>query len=174
MSTYGNKPFGLRDIKITNLAGSTQADLPSARTLSFTERIRSGELTGDDSLTAVVAQSDGIEFTLESGGIDLDAYALLTGRSVTTAGTSPSRTATLTGDGGDVFPYVKIYGQAISDDAASDVHCIVWKAKITSIEGRFQEGEFFVTSCNGIGIDDGSNGVFDFVQHETSEAVPTT
>ena len=172
-STYGHKPFGIRDIKITDITGSTQADLPSGRTLSFTERIRSGELTGDDSLTAVVAQADGIEFTLEAGGIDLDAYALMTGRSVTTTGTSPSRTSTLTGDGGDVFPYVKIYGQSINDDATSDIHVKIYKGKITSLEGRFQEGEFFVTSCNGIGIDDGSNGVYDFVQNETSTALPT-
>ena len=72
------------------------------------------------------------------------------------------------------MPYFAIYGKVISDDCASDIHCKIWKAKMTSLEGRFQEGEFWVTSCSGIAIDDGSNGIFDFVQNETAAALPTT
>ena len=32
MSSYGNKLFGLRDVKVTNIAGTTQKDLPVSRT----------------------------------------------------------------------------------------------------------------------------------------------
>jgi hypothetical protein len=31
-----------------------------------------------------------------------------------------------------------------------------------------------VTKCNGIAVDDGSNGIMDVVQHETAEALPAT
>ena len=170
---YGDKPFGLRDVKITNMAGDTQVDLPAARTLSFTERIRSGELSGDDALKAIVAFAEAVEFSLESGGISLEAYALMTGRTATESGTTPSQTNTLSGAAGDVFPYIKIYGKSIGD-GDDDLHVKLWKAKLTSIEGSFGEGEFFVTSASGVAMDDGSNGIWDIVQNETAASLPAT
>jgi hypothetical protein len=174
MSDYGDKPFGINDIKITNMAGDDQVDLPAARTLSFSEIIQSSELSGDDQLKALVSRSQGVEWSLEAGGISLEAYALLTGRTETESGSTPNRTLTLTGDGGDCFPYVKIYGKAIGDDCDSDVHLKLFKAKVENIEGSFQDGQFFVTSCSGRAIDDGSNGTFEFVQNETATDLPAT
>ena len=170
--TVDEKPFGLRDVKLTNSAG-TQVDLPSAQTLRFSERIRSGELSGDDKTVAVVAFSDAVEWTLESGGIPLAAYALMTGRTMAGAGTTPNQTNTLTGGDQETFPYFKIYGQVIGD-GIGDVHCLIYKAKLTgSIEGTFGDGEFFVTSCSGVAIDNGTK-IFDFVQNETALAVPVS
>lgn len=171
MAGYGDKPFGLNDIKITNLAGSTQEDLPVSRTLSVTERIRSGELSGDDSLVAVVAILEALEWSLEAGGISLEAYELLTGRTAVVAGSTPNETVTLTSSAGDVFPYFKIYGKSVGD-GNDDVHCLIFKAKCTSLEGSFAEGEFFITSCSGIAVDDGTNGIYDLVQNETAAALP--
>ena len=168
------KPFGLRDIKITNMAGTTQVDLPSAQTLRFSERIRFGELSGDDKTVAVVGFSDAVEWTLEAGGIPLAAYAAMTGRTMTAAGTTPSQTNTLIGASQQTFPYFKIYGQALGD-GIDGVHCLIYKAKLTgSIEGTFGDGEFFVTSCSGVAIDDGTNGIFKFIQNETSTTLPTS
>jgi len=173
MSDYGDKPFGLRDIKLTNMAGDTQEDLPAARTLQFTERIRSGELTGDDSIKAVVAFAEGLEWSLESGGISLEAYALMTGRTATESGTTPTQTNTLTGAAQDTFPYFKIYGKSVGD-GDDDVHVLIYKAKLMSIEGSFAEGEFFVKSASGVAIDDESNGIWDIVQNETADDLPAT
>lgn len=170
---HGDKPYGLRDVKITNMAGDTQTDLPVARTLSFTERIKSSELSGDDALQSVISFTEAVEWQLEAGGISLAAYAALTGRTVITAGVSPAETNTLTGSGGDAMPYVKIYGKALGE-GIDDIHCLLYKAKVTSLEGGFQDGEFFVTRCGGIAIDDGTNGIFDFVGNETATAVPAT
>ena len=172
--TADAKPFGLRDVKLTNMAGSTQVDLPSAQTLRFSERLRSGELSGDDKTVAVVAFSDAVEWTLEAGGIPLAAYALMTGRTMAAAGTTPSQTNTLTGSAQETFPYFKIYGTALGD-GIDNVHCLIFKAKLTgSIEGTFGDGEFLVTSCSGVAIDDGTNGIFDFVLNETAATVPAT
>jgi len=172
--SYGDKPFGLSDVKLTDITGTTQVDLPASRVLTFRERVRSGEMTGDDSLLAVVSISEAVEWSLESGGISLDAYALITGRSVVTSGTSPNQTSTLQGDAAEHYPYFKIYGKSVSDDALSDIHCKLNKAKVMSIEGRFAEGEFFVTSCSGLAVDDGSDGIYQFVQHETAATLPST
>lgn len=170
---YGDKPFGLRDVKLTDIGGTTQVDLPAARTLKFSERVRSGELTGDDALKAVVAFAEALEWSLESGGISLEAYALITGRTATEAGTTPNQTNTLTGQAGDVFPYFKVYGKSIGD-GADDVHVKLYKCKLTSIEGTFGEGEFFVKSASGVAVDDETNGIWDIVQNETATDLPST
>lgn len=171
--SFGDKPFGLRDVKVTNLAGTTQVDLPAAQTLTFKERIKSGELSGDDSLQSVVAFAEAVEWSLEAGGIDLNAYALLTGRTATTAGTTPNQTVTLTADGGNPFPFLKIYGKALGD-GSDDIHCKIFKAKVTSLEGGFKEGAFWITKCSGIAVDDGTNGLFEFVTNETATDLPTS
>lgn len=173
MAGYGDKPFGIRDIKVTNLAGTSQEDLPAARTLSYSERITSGELTGDDALLAVVASLQAIEWELEGGGISLEAWALLTGRTATEAGTTPNRTLTMTMSAGDVFPYMKIYGKSIGE-GDDDVHVKFFKAKVTSLEGTLGENEFFITSCSGIAVDDGTDGICDIVQNETAANLPST
>jgi hypothetical protein len=174
MSGYGDKPFGLRDVKFTDITGSTQVDLPVARTLSLKERLRTGELSGDDQLQAVVAFSEAVEWSLEEGGISLEAYALITGRTVSTAGSSPSETTTLTVDGAETFPYFKIYGKSIGD-GDDDVHVKLFKAKVTGgLEGTLQDGSFFVTKCSGIAVDDGVNGIMDIVQNETADDLPAT
>lgn len=168
------KPFGMNDIKLTNLGGTTQVDLPASRKLMFKERVKSGEFPGDDQLQGVITISEAAEWELEAGGISLEAYALITGRTVTTSGTSPDEVKTLTGSGAERFPYFKVYGKSLGD-GDDDVHVKLFKAKLTeALEGTFQNGEFFVTSCKGIAVDDGVNGVFDIVINETATDLPAT
>ncbi len=171
--TYGDKPFGLRDVKLTNIGGTSQVDLPASMKLSFSERISSSELRGDDVTKAVVAFADAVEWELEAGGISLEAYALMTGRTVTTAGVSPNETKTMPGSAGDAFPYFKIYGKSLGE-GNDDIHCKLFKCKVTELEGEFGDGEFFVTKCSGIAVDDGTNGIFEFVQNETATALPSS
>ncbi len=171
MSDYGDKPFGLRDIKLTNIGETSQVDLPASQTLSFGERVVSGELTGDDALKAVVAFAEALEWSLEAGGISLEAYALMTGRTNTESGSTPNQTNTLTGSAGDVFPYFQIYGKSIGE-GDDDIHVKLFKCKLTSIEGSFAQGEFWITSASGVSVDDGSNGIWDIVQNETATALP--
>ena len=115
-----------------------------------------------------------MEWNLESGGIDLDAYAIMTGRTVTATGSTPNQTETMAWSAGDCLPYFKIYGQAYSDDCDGDYHVKFFKAKLMGFEGTFSEGEFFVTSANGIAVDDGVNGIAEIVQHETAATLPTS
>ena len=174
MSGYGDKPFGLHDVKVTNLAGDTQVDLPVGRVLKFKERVRSGELSGDDQIAAVVSFAEAVEWELEEGGISLEAYALMTGRTVSTSGGTPTETTTLTGDAAEAFPYFKIYGKSLGD-GIDDIHVKIYKAKVVGgVEGSLQDGQFFVTKCSGVGIDDGSNGIWDIVQNETADDLPGT
>lgn len=172
--TYGDKPFGLSDVKLTNNAGTTQVDLPVAQRLMFKPRVVSGELSGDDALQSVHAKEIGIEWELEAGGISLTAYALLTGRTATVAGSTPNETTTLTGETPTTYPYIKIYGKSLGE-GDDDVHCKIFKAKLTeAMEGEFKDGEFFISKCKGIGVDDGVNGCYEFVQNETAATLPSS
>lgn len=173
-SFAGNYPFGIRDIKLMRVSGTpTQVDLPAARQLSFNLRMVNGELRGDDALVAVASYADAVEWSLEAGGIDLDAYGMLVGSTVVSSGTTPNRTYTLSGAAGTCMPWIKIYGKAVGDDCTSDIHVKLLKAKVTNLEGQFQDGEFYVTKCDGLAIDGGS-GIWVFVQNETAAALPAS
>lgn len=175
MAGFGDKPFGLRDVKVTNIGGTTQVDLPAALTLTVKERLTSGELRGDDATVSVVGIADAVEWELEAGGISLEALAIMTGRTNTSAGTTPNRTLTMAANAGDTFPYFKIYGKSVGDNATDDIHVKLNKCKLTSgVEGEFKDGEFFVSKCSGIAIDPGAGSIMDIVQNETAANLPTS
>ena len=170
-----SKPFGLNQVRITNTAGDTQAILDASQTLSFAERVVSAELMGSDQIVSVSSRSVGVEWSLEEGGIPLQAYAIMTGRTLVSSGTTPGIVYTLSGAGAECFPYFKIYGKALGEGCTEDIHCKILKAKITgNIEGEFSEGEFLVTSCSGIGVNDSTGYAFHFVSHETAEDLPSS
>ena len=172
MAGYGDKPFGIRDIKLTPLPSGSQVDLPVAMKLAFKERLVTAELHGDDSLQSVQSNTDAVEWELEAGGITLEAYAVMTGRTVAIASTSPNETTTLTANSGDVMPWFKIYGKAIDGDG--DVHVKIPKCKLNApIEGEFADGGFYVTKCSGLAVDDGSE-LYEMVQNETAADLPSS
>lgn len=166
------KPYGLSDIKLTSLDGLEQVDLPAATKLSFKERIKSAEGVGDDKLDTVVAVREGLEWELESTGLPLEALAIMYGINTSTTGTTPNQVKTLNAAGAVRLPYFKIYGKSLGE-GDDDVHCIIYKAKVT--EGQdapFNYGELQKTTIKGLGIDDGTNGIYDWVQNETADDLP--
>lgn len=171
--SYGDKPFGLRDIKITNIAGTTQVDLPAALQMDIRPRLNSAEFRGDDRVQAIVSIAEALEFSLQAGGISLAALAIMVGKAVTTTGTTPNEVSKLKLSGGDSMPYFKIYGKSVGD-GTDDVHVKLFKAKLTSLEGTFQDSQFFMTNAQGVAIDDGTNGILEVVQNETAANLPTT
>lgn len=167
---YGDKPYGLRDVQIADDDGSSPVDLPASRTLSFEERMNTAEFRGDDQVLATVAKTEAIEISLEAGGISLEAWAKLTGRSVTTTGTTPNAVKTYTAEADDVFPYLQLAGKSVGD-GADDIHVRFYKVKLQSLQGSFGDQEFFVTECSLLAVDDGTNGIMDIIQHETAAAI---
>lgn len=166
--------YGLNDIKLTNIGGTVQVDLPEAVTLKFKERLRSAEAQGDDKLGGVVTVFDAIEWELEWSSLPLEALALMAGTSTSTTGTTPNQVKRLGHEGGARYPYFKIYGKSLGE-GDDDVHCIIYKAKATEgLDGSFKYGEIGKPTVKGIGIDDGTNGVYDWVQNETADDLPTT
>lgn len=147
-------PYGIRDIKFRQYTDATCTelqteivDLPVSRTLSFKETEDFNQLEGDDEIVATHGAGPQVEWELESGGISLKAWSVMTGatydadatRRVLKKSTSQSR------------PYFYIEGQVISD-SGGDIHCEIFRAKMNDdLEGEFAYGEFMVTGCSGVG-----------------------
>lgn len=170
---FGDKPYGLRDLKLTNITGTVQVDLPAALKLKFAERVKSDEFRGDDRVQAAIAWPEAADWEMEAGGISLEAYALMTGRTVSTSGSAPNQVKEMAGTADDLFPYFKIYGKVISE--SGDLHCKLFKCKVMKdIEGTFEDGKFWTTGVKGVALEDGTNGIYKFAQNETAANLPTT
>jgi hypothetical protein len=169
---FGHEPFGLRQVKIKS--GSTLVTLQAAQTMNFTPRLIGGELKGNDSIIAVGSAAEALEWSLENGGIQLDALALMTGWTAVASGSTPNQTNTLTAHAGTAFPYFTIYGKVLGS-GLDDLHVKIFKAKITgNIEGQFQGGSFHIDKMSGIAVEDSVLGLFELVQNETAATLPTS
>lgn len=166
---YGDKPYGLRDIKLKS--GAQWVDLPVARRLTFKPRMSNATLEGDDIIAESVSKVEGYDLTLEAGGISLEAYAMLTGVSVTETGTAPNRTKTYTFTQTDNLPYIEIYGQSIgAGDDGMKVH--FFRCKIKDLQGSMGNKEFLITSCQMDALADPVTGKFiEIIQEETATPI---
>lgn len=166
--------YGMNDIKITNIGGTTQVDLNAARKLTFNPVFVSDSLKGDDQVVASISYIEKFEGELESGGITLEAIALLLGVSVTSTGTTPNREDKITLQAGMKPPYVKIYGKAIGDTAVDGLHVLIKKAKVTAFEAGNELDTWMLTTCSFEAINDGNGDAIDIIKLETVDDLPTS
>lgn len=160
--------FGLKQVVITDSAGANPVTLPAGMVLRVQESYEDADFTAEGLRVAQRALLTGLEWDIEAGGISLDAWAKLTGRSKTTQSLpqgSGGTTYTLAATSAIAVPYVRVYGRSIADDAAGDLHVKIYRAKVTGLEGTFREGEFWVSACRGVAVYDSSGALWDFVQH---------
>lgn len=180
-------PFGLRDVKLLaypSLAatafGTTLVDLPNAQTFSFTETEEYVELRGDDKLVTSHGQGAQLDCDLESGGISIDAYAVINGGTIIESGVTPNQVKRYRKKVTDQRPFFTVIGQSISD-SGGDLHAVVYRARATGdIAGEFADGAFFIPSsaitgfpCLVEGLVAGNqiqDTLYDFVQHEAITA----
>jgi hypothetical protein len=173
-------PYGLRDVQLTPMGvdGATPGspvDLPASQTLSFSETEDFEELRGDDTVQASHGSGPIVEWELESGGISLEAYAVMAGGSIVTSGVSPNVTKRYTKSINDARPYFKIEGRAVNDNGG-DFHGIIYRAKADdSLEGELSDASFWITSASGKGygsLEGATLGrVYDFVHNETETEI---
>lgn len=169
---YGNFPFGLREVQLSSMDGAVKVKLNAAQTLGYKERVVSSELRGNDKLKASSTIPDGYDWSLEEGGIPLDALALVTGRTVVESGTTPNRISTMDLDAEVAYPYFKIEGRVVNEDGLSDLVVALNKCKVTgSVEGDFGDGEFLVTKMSGVAVDDGTGSYGEMRVRETGAAL---
>lgn len=169
-------PYGLRDCKVALLDASdapqTKVDLPASQTFSFSDAEEFTELRGDDKLVAIKGKGAYVEWTLESGGISLDAYAVLGGGTLSLTGVTPNQIRKVAKKVTDIRPYFYVEGQAISD-SGGDFHGKVFKCRAdSSLEGELKDGEFWITKASGKGIGKAADDtLYELIQNETTTAI---
>lgn len=172
--TYGRYVFGLNDLKVTNIGGTTQEDLDAAMELEFAVTLKEGMVEGDDTIKALFAFAIGGEGKVSAGALSTAAIAIITGRTLSTSGTTPNEVTTLTISAADRMPYFKLYGKSL-DDETGDLQIQIFKCKI---KGQFalslKNGEFMSPGFDFQAVDDNSNGIVDYVQNETAVDLPTS
>ena len=171
-------PYGLRDIKVATLDNAgvkgTLVDLPNAQTLEFTESTESQELRGDDQIIATRVTVNGVEWSLEAGGISFEAMVVIAGGTVASTGVTPNVKKTWSRLGTDSYPDFYLEGQALSE-SGGDHHTIIHRAKATQISGTHADQEFWVSGAEGTGFatltaaDVGK--VWSMVANETTAAI---
>lgn len=168
-------PYGLRDVKVRPIddAGvvGPSVDLPASRTFSFTEAEDFEELRGDDKVIAIRGKGPKVEWELESGGISLAAYKVLSGGTTSLTGVTPNQVNSYKKKVTDARPYFQVEGQAISD-SGGDFHVIIFKARASdSLEGEMSDGQFWLTSASGEAIGDVNDDLYEFRHNESVTAV---
>lgn len=165
-------PYGLRDVKVAPIDATgtigTMVDLPNSQTLSFTENEDFQELRGDDKVVAKRGNGPTVDWELDSGGISLEAYAIINGGTVATSGVAPAQVKTYSKKGTDSKPDFWAEGQAMSE-SGGDFHMVLYRCKADGgVEGELNDGEFWVTKASGTGIADTADNLYDMVQNETA------
>ena len=174
-------PFGMREIELTPFTDGaattygTAVKLPVSRTMSWSDSESFTDLRGGDAVVASRGSGPDVEWELEAGGIDLEAYAIIAGGTVTSTGVTPNVVKTYSKTAASSRPYFKAEGRAISDNGG-DFHAVLYKCKATgSIDGELTDGEFLVTSCSGkcfpSTVVADVDKIYDFVHNETAVAL---
>lgn len=170
------KTFSIVDLKVATLSSSdvpgALVDLPGIRSMQVTLTTESAELRGDNKVISIVDQGNGLEWSMEAGGLSIAAAKIIVGGTVADSGVTPNQTRKWSIKDTDVRPYFFAVGQMVDDAGAGDVHAVLYKCKATeSFELTGQDGEFATPTFGGLGIGRTSDGVLvDLVQHETKAA----
>lgn len=171
---YGMFTRGLRDIKVTNSAGTVQEDLNAAVTFRFKPTSSTAVLRGDDVEKVRYTSLSGGEGSLSAGGYSSAALAIMLGKTLSVAGSSPNETTTLDLAEGDVFPSFKLYGMAYDKNGGA-VQVLLENCTVTDLgDIQFRDEEFFVTNID-IGVAaNGSGRIARIIQQETAAALPSS
>lgn len=177
-------PYGVRDLKLTQyldalgmVLGPTSVDLPYIQTLNFTEAEEFAELRGDDKLITTRGRGSMVNWDLESGGLPISAWAVVTGGSVIERGLEPDREIELQKKATQSRPWFRIDGKVISD-SGGDILVRIYRCRANGdITANFTDGEFQTSAITGVGyplLDDTNDLLYSIFRRETTKALTLT
>lgn len=175
--SYGAPQFGLNDVKIATWNGTNdyddEVDVPSVQMMGTTLQVVSAQLEGDDEITATASRAIGGQIQLRFGSISMTALEVLLGQSATSSVSSPNEVKQLQIDGGDNLPYFGIVGLALAEEGGGDTQIFLPKCRITSDVqiAMLQYGQFAIPEMTVQAVSDGTWGIVNVVQHETTTAI---
>jgi hypothetical protein len=176
--------YGCRDVKLTQYADATgtvlsptSVDLPYIQHLNFTEAEEFAELRGDDKLITTRGKGSQVNWDLEAGGLEVAAWAVITGGDVIETGLTPNRVQEIRKRATQQRPWFRIDGKIISD-SGGDVLVRIYRCRANgNIQANFQDGNFQTSQIAGIGLpllDDTNDLLYSIFRRETSSQLTLT
>lgn len=177
-------PYGIRQIMLTpfldangEILANVSYPLPVAMTLGFSETEQYDELRGDDVLVAVHGRGAQVDWSLESGGLPIMAWSIISGAQVIESGVTPNRKVRLRKSADDQRPYFRIDGRSVSD-SGGNVVARIYRCKANGrLQADLRNGSFQTTNIDGVGlplVGDSGRWLYEFCQNETDQPLSTT
>ena len=177
-------PYGVRDCKITQYAdsggtalGTTSVDVPIMQHLNFTEAEEFTELRGDDRVITTRGKGSEVHGDIESGGLPIGVWAVITGGSVVSTGLSPNRIIELQKRATTARPFWRVDGKIISD-SGGDILVRIYRCRANGdIQANFQDGDFQTSQIAFVGLplmDDTNDLIYSIFRRETSTNISLT
>lgn len=133
---FAEIPRGLADLQVSPIIGDTPgtwADVPGARSLTWSIDADSDELEGDNDIIAKVQNPRSLTGSIEVGRINLASQVTMLGGEVETEGETPNAISRQKIAGGVNVSYFRIAGQAPGVDAEGSAYRVtVLRALATS------------------------------------------
>jgi len=169
MANYGNKVYGLRELRVG--IGANNLAFPISQKLTAKPVIDSAKLEGDDRIQASITIITGYTLALTAGGVPQDVIALIMGTTVVQTGGAGSFVNTLTIDINHPLPYFSLYGRGIGD-SADDMWYYFPKVKVTDLTGDFSGKTFMVSTCTMDALPDQNGVLMKLISHQAALALP--
>lgn len=177
-------PYGVRDAKLTQYAdtggtvlSTTSVDVPVMQHLNFTEAEEFTELRGDDRLITTRGKGSQVNGDIESGGLPIAVWAVITGGSVIATGTTPNRIIELQKRATTQRPFFRVDGKIISD-SGGDILVRIYRCRANGdIQANFQDGDFQTSQIAFVGmplLDDSNDLIYSIFRRETSTDIALT
>ncbi|UOW92911.1 major tail protein [Mycobacterium phage Leopard] len=177
-------PYGIRQIMLTpytdaqgTILANTSYPLPVAMTLGFSETEQFDELRGDDVLVAVHGRGAQVDWSLESGGLPIKAWSIISGAIVLEEGVTPHRRVRLRKSADHLRPYFRTDGRIISE-SGGNVNARIFRCKANGrLQADFRNGAFQTSNIDGVGLPllgDAGRWLYEIIQNETDSPLSTT
>ena len=177
-------PYGVRDATLTQYTDSggtvlstTAVKLPYMQHLNFTEAEEFTELRGDDRLVTTRGKGSQVNGDIESGGLPIAIWAIITGGSVIATGLTPNRISELQKRATTTRPFWRVDGKIISD-SGGDILVRIYRCRANgNIQANFQDGTFQTSQIAFLGMplaDDANDLIYSIFRRETSASLSLT
>lgn len=176
-AAFGDPVSGLADSKVgtwINTAGTTSygtlVDVMSVQMMGSAIAVVSGELTGDDRITAQFSRLIAGNINVRFAGALLEVLAVVFGIAVVASGTTPNRIEHHRLVGGARLPYFGMIGQGLAEEGLGDMLVFAPKIKITSdiTLTNMEYGAWQICEFTARAVDDQDWGILNIVRRETT------
>lgn len=177
--TYGELPFGLRDMAVAQLTTepatyATKVDVPRAQSAELTEEEDSVEMNAGDVQAAIHTSATRLTGSMQYGGHNIDTLVVLSGGALAaTTGMTPNRITGFNRRSTDNKKYFKLTARMLGDDAG-DIHLIAYKVKaLSGPTFGANQNEFLSENVEirGVYTAESPGKLYDIISHETVTAI---